>query len=340
VFRVLKWLLLVALIAAVLLVAAAYLWVSRPLPLRATSVENGVAVTDVAVPPGASATAVARALVNAGVEVPAWQLMIGFRLSGQGREIKAGSYEIVQGTTPQRLLQQLVRGEQALRRLTLVEGWNYRQVLATLQQADHLLYDLPNDAAQNPAGLMKALNLTASHPEGRFFPDTYTYPKNSTASNLLKQAAKAMEQALETAWAQRHPDLPLKTPQEALILASVVEKETGSAADRGQIAGVFANRLRTGMRLQTDPTVIYGLGAGFDGNLRKRDLQTDTPYNTYTRSGLPPTPIAMPGRAALQAATQPSNTQALYFVARGDGSSHFSTTLAEHNRAVQHYQLR
>ncbi len=339
-FRVLKWLMLAALGATALLGVVAYLWLNTPLVLRGSEPNVSAQTVDVTLSPGSSINAVARHLVQAGVDVPAWQLAVWFRLSGKGRDIKAGSYEIEQGTTPQRLLLQLVRGEQALRRVTLVEGWNYRQVLGALRQADHLVYDLPADVVQNPALLMKHLERAETHPEGRFFPDTYTYPKNSTACTLLKQAAQAMDQALEAAWAQRHPGLPLKTAQEALVLASVVEKETGTAADRGPIAGVFINRLRLGMRLQTDPTVIYGLGTAFDGNLRKSDLQTDTPYNTYTRAGLPPTPIAMPGKAALQAATQPANTQALYFVARGDGSSHFSTTLAEHNRAVQRYQLR
>jgi UPF0755 protein len=340
VFRVLKWLMLAALGATALLGVAAYLWLNTPLALRSPDASLPSPTVDVTLPPGSSINTVARHLVQAGVDVPAWQLAMWFRFSGEGRAIKAGSYEIVPGTTPRGLLLQLVQGEQALRRLTLVEGWNYRQVLGALRQADHLVYDLPADAAQNPAALMKHLDRAETHPEGRFFPDTYTYPKNSTASGLLKQAAQAMDQALEAAWAQRQPGLPLKSAQEALVLASVVEKETGTSADRGPIAGVFINRLRLGMRLQTDPTVIYGLGTAFDGNLRKSDLQTDTPYNTYTRAGLPPTPIAMPGRAALQAATQPANTQALYFVARGDGSSHFSTTLAEHNRAVQRYQLR
>jgi UPF0755 protein len=340
VFRVLKWLMLAALGATALLGVVAYRWLNTPLVLRGSEPNVSAQTVDVTLSPGSSINAVARHLVQAGVDVPAWQLAVWFRLSGKGRDIKAGSYEIEQGTTPQRLLLQLVRGEQALRRVTLVEGWNYRQVLGALRQADYLVYDLPADVVQNPALLMKHLERAETHPEGRFFPDTYTYPKNSTASTLLKQAAQAMDQALEAAWAQRHPGLPLKTAQEALVLASVVEKETGTAADRGPIAGVFINRLRLGMRLQTDPTVIYGLGTAFDGNLRKSDLQTDTPYNTYTRAGLPPTPIAMPGKAALQAATQPANTQALYFVARGDGSSHFSTTLAEHNRAVQRYQLR
>ena len=185
---------------------------------------------------------------------------------------------------------------------------------------------------------MKALGRPGQHPEGRFFPDTYTYARGSSDLAVLRRALRAMDRRLDAAWQQRAPGTPLKSADEALVLASIVEKETGRPADRAQIAGVFSNRLRQGMLLQTDPTVIYGLGEAFDGNLRKRDLQTDSPYNTYLRAGLPPTPIAMPGKAALLAAVQPAATDALYFVARGDGSSEFSATLDAHNRAVNRYQ--
>ena len=185
---------------------------------------------------------------------------------------------------------------------------------------------------------MAALGRPGVAPEGRFFPDTYTYGKGSSDLAVLRRALHAMDRHLEAAWAQRAPDLPLKSADEALVLASIVEKETGRPEDRALVAGVFANRLRVGMLLQTDPTVIYGMGEKFDGNLRRRDLVTDTPFNTYTRPGLPPTPIAMPGKASLLAAVQPADTRALYFVARGDGSSQFSETLPEHNRAVNRYQ--
>jgi UPF0755 protein len=271
------------------------------------------------------------------VDAPGWLLHLAFRLSGQSRRIQAGSYEIEPGTSPQALLGKLVRGEQALRQLTLVEGWNLRQVRAALRGAEFLEDDLKG---LGDAQLMARIGQPGLPPEGRFFPDTYRYAKRSPASGVLRQAAQSMQQQLDAAWAQRQPGLPLKTPQELLILASIVEKETGLAADRTQVAGVFVNRLRIGMRLQTDPTVIYGLGERFDGNLRRRDLEADTAYNTYTRAGLPPTPIAMPGKAALLATARPADTQALYFVARGDGSSHFSGTLDEHNRAVRRYQLQ
>ena len=332
--RVLKWLLLGGLLLALLAAAAGAWWWQRPLPL---AVAPGSTVLDVTVPPGASARGVAQALVDAGVDTPAWLLHLAFRASGESRRIKAGSYELAAGATPQNVLDKLVRGEQALRQVTLVEGWTFRQVLAALRAADHLQNDI---GALTPAAVMAQLGWAGRHPEGRFFPDTYRYAKGSPASAVLKQAAQAMQQQLDEAWAQRQPDLPLKNAEEALILASIIEKETGQAADRGQVAAVFINRLRIGMRLQTDPTVIYGLGERFDGNLRKRDLQADTPYNSYTRAGLPPTPIAMPGRDALLAAVQPIRSKALYFVARGDGSSQFSATLDEHNRAVRQYQLQ
>lgn len=323
------------LLAALLLVAAATAvaaWLHRPLPLRL----QGQPVIDVVIEPGMSAAQVADALVAAGVEAPALALFAWFRLSGQARALKAGSYEIALGTTPVQLLDKLVRGEQALRRLTLVEGWNIRQVLQAVRGADDLIDDLP--PGHDPVALARHLGLAAAHAEGRFFPDTYLYPKRSPASRVLRQAAAAMDARLAQAWSQRQPGLPLRSPDELLILASIVEKETRLEADRPLVAAVFLNRLRIGMRLQTDPTVIYGLGEAFDGNLRRRDLLTDTPYNTYTRAGLPPTPIALPGWASLQAVVQPAPSRALYFVARGDGSSAFSHTLEEHNRAVRRYQ--
>ena len=228
----------------------------------------------------------------------------------------------------------LVRGDQSLRSVTLVEGWTFAQVRTALQKAELLA---PESIELEPESIMKQLGKPGVHPEGRFFPDTYTYAKGSSDMAVLKRAAKAMDKRLDAAWALRSADTPLKSAAEALTLASIVEKETGKPADRAQIAGVFTNRLRISMRLQTDPTVIYGLGANFDGNLRKRDLLADTPYNTYTRAGLPPTPIAMPGKAALLAAVQPQATAALYFVSRGDGTSEFSASLDDHNRAVNKY---
>jgi UPF0755 protein len=222
-----------------------------------------------------------------------------------------------------------------LRAVTLVEGWNFRQVRAALGKEEALKPDTQGKADE---AVMAMLGRPAQHPEGRFFPDTYTYAKGSSDVAVLRRAMRAMDKRLAAAWAQRSPQAVVKTPDEALILASIVEKETGKAEDRPLVAAVFNNRLRVGMPLQTDPTVIYGMGAAYDGNLHKKDLQTDTPWNTYTRAGLPPTPIAMPGKASLLAAVQPAASNALYFVSRGDGSSHFSASLDEHNRAVNKYQ--
>jgi UPF0755 protein len=278
---------------------------------------------------------VARGWVAAGVQTPVLLLYEWFRWSGDARRIRAGTYEIATGTTPTALLQKMVDGDTLQLTIRFIEGWTVRELRAELARADDLK---PTTATLSDAELMAALGVPGVAAEGRFFPDTYSFSPGSTDLVLLQKAREAMEEQLAEAWAARAPDTPLKSPDEALILASIVEKETGQASERGLVAGVFVNRLRLGMMLQTDPTVIYGLGTSFDGNLRKRDLLADTPYNTYTRAGLPPTPIALPGRASLRAAVQPEPTRALYFVARGDGSSVFSDNLDDHNRAVNKYQ--
>ncbi|AVO43329.1 endolytic transglycosylase MltG [Simplicispira suum] len=315
------------LLVVLALAGAAWWWLHAPLPM-------GDAPIELAIEPGTSPRGVARDVQAAGVQTDARLLYWWFRLSGQSRLIRAGNYEISPGSTPRSLLDKLVRGDETLRALTLVEGWNFRQVRAALAQAELK----PDSAALGEAALMERLGRAGVAAEGRFFPDTYTYAKGASDLTVLRRALHAMDRQLAAAWEQRAADTPLKTPDEALVLASIVEKETGREADRALVAGVFTNRLRVGMLLQTDPTVIYGLGERFDGNLRKRDLQADTPYNTYTRAGLPPTPISMPGKASLLAAVQPERTKALYFVARGDGSSQFSSSLDEHNRAVGRYQ--
>lgn len=321
---------LTALLLASLLAAGVFWWLQRPLPLAA-----GLSVAELAIEPGTAPKAVAQAVADAGVNTSAAALALWFRFSGQDRQIRAGSYEIPAGTTPRRLLLMLVRGEESLRSLTVVEGWNWRQLRQALARAEQLRHD---SAGLSDAQLMAQLGRPGLPPEGRFYPDTYSYAKNSSDLQLLARALKAMDRQLERAWAARSPALAVHSPEQALILASIVEKETGKGADRAMISRVFHNRLRLGMLLQTDPTVIYGLGEAFDGNLRRVHLRTDTPWNTYTRAGLPPTPIAMPGKAALLAAVQPADSAALYFVAKGDGSSHFSLTLDEHNRAVNRYQ--
>ncbi|CAA9427567.1 MAG: FIG004453: protein YceG like [uncultured Ramlibacter sp.] len=307
---------------------AALWWVYQPLRLPAPTV-------DVSIEPGTLPRGVAKAVVDSGVRVHPELLYWWFRLSGQARSIKAGSYELEAGITPHRLLSKLARGEESLRAVTLVEGWNFRQLRAALAKEDSLKGDTRN---LDDAAVMALLGRAGQHPEGRFFPDTYTYARGSSDTAVLRRALRAMDKRLADAWAQRAPQAAAKTPEEALILASIVEKETGRGSDRPLVSAVFNNRLRIGMPLQTDPTVIYGMGTAFNGNLRKVDLQTDTPWNTYTRSGLPPTPIAMPGKASLLAAVQPAQSKALYFVSRGDGSSQFSENLDDHNRAVNKFQ--
>lgn len=326
--RLLAGLLLLGLLAAGMVAW----WLDRPLALQAPTVE-------LSIEPGTPPRDVAAAWVQAGVRTnPDW-LYAWFRFSGDARRIRAGSYEIERGTTPRGLLQRLVQGDETLEKLRVIEGWTVRQLRAALAAAPNLK---PLTAKMTEADLMAAVGLPGVAAEGRFFPDTYLYSRGVSDVTVLKRAAAAQSRRLAEVWAQRQADLPLQTPEQALILASLVEKETGRPADRGRIAGVFINRLRQGMPLQTDPTVIYGVsdavGEPFDGNLRKIHLQTDGPFNTYTRRGLPPTPIALPGLAALRAAVQPEATDALYFVARGDGSSVFSADLAAHNRAVNQYQ--
>ena len=322
------WALLVVLAIAGAVGGAAWWWLNKPLTLATDPVELSIEL-------GTTPRDIAQAWVQAGVQASPTLLYEWFRWSGQARKIRAGSYEISRGVTPIGLLEKMVRGDETMAVVRLIEGWTFRQFRAELAKADALK---PTTAALSDEQIMQAIGAPGVAPEGRFHPDTYAYSKGSSDLAVLKRAYRAMQRRLDAAWQARTPDIPLRSADEALVLASIVEKETGVGADRGRIAGVFVNRLRLGMPLQTDPAVIYGLGATFDGNLRKRDLLADTPYNTYTRAGLPPTPIAMPGSASLLAAVRPDPTKALYFVSRGDGSSEFSDTLSDHNRAVGRYQ--
>ena len=322
--------LLGAVVVAALLAYLATRWLDAPLSLRSLSVE-------VSIEPGTSPKEVARAWVDAGVSTsPRW-LYEWFRWSGKARRIRAGSYEVEIGATPRRLLEKMVQGDEAMESVRFIEGWTLRQVRAALAGAAQLN---PTTVGLDDKQLMAVLGQPGVAAEGRFFPDTYVYSRGVSDLTVLKRAHRAMQQRLAATWGERAADTPLKSLDEALILASIIEKETGQAAERGLVAGVFVNRLRIGMPLQTDPTVIYGLGLAFDGNLRKRDLLADTPFNTYTRGGLPPTPISMPGLASLRAAVRPQATRALYFLARSDGSgrSVFSDNLVDHNRAVNQYQ--
>ncbi len=258
------------------------------------------------------------------------------RQSGAASKLQVGEYAVAPGTTPRQLMLMMRDGKVISHRFTIVEGWNLRELRAAMAKADPLEHDT---TGLDDAALMDKLGHPGQHPEGRFLPETYLYTRGDKDSDVLRRAHDAMDKALSAAWESRMPGLPLKTPQDALTLASIVEKETGIAAERPQIAGVFVRRLELGMLLQTDPTVIYGMGDRYAGNIRKSDLTTDTPYNTYLRVGLPPTPIAMPGVAALQAATHPAPGDSLYFVAIGDGSGRhaFTRTLSEHQSAVRDY---
>ncbi len=326
--KALRSLVLLILLAGAVVGAGAWWWLQRPLPLARNTVELSIEA-------GTSPREVANAWVRAGVQAEPWLLYQWFRLSRQARQIRAGSYELEPGITPRGLLAKMVQGDEAFERVRLIDGWTFRQFRAELARSPHLK---PTSAGLSDAQLMAAIGQAGVAPEGRFFPDTYAYSRGVSDLTVLKRAAATLQKRLDAAWAARAAGLPLQTAEQALILASIIEKETGRPTDRGLIAGVFINRLRIGMPLQTDPTVIYGLGEAFDGNLRRHDLQADTAFNTYTHSGLPPTPIAMPGLAALRAAVAPDATRALYFVARGDGSSVFSDDLAAHNRAVNQYQ--
>ena len=331
--KVLAVLVLLLMMAA--LASGLWLWrdyqafVDRPLMLQERLVYK--------VERGASLGRIASELKSRGVLTkPLYLRLLGRQREDAGR-IKAGEYALEPGLTPGSLLDLLVSGKVIEYSLTLVEGWTFAQMMDVVRADPILVKMLPADA--DAETVMAAMGHPGLHPEGRFFPDTYLFPRETTDIQLLERAYSRMAEVLAEEWSARMPDLPLESADEALVLASIVEKETGLASERPEIAGVFVRRLRKGMLLQTDPTVIYGLGDAFDGNLRRRDLKRDTPYNTYTRPGLTPTPICMPGRDAIHAALHPADGEALYFVATGDGGHHFSATLNEHNRAVRRYQI-
>lgn len=324
--------LLIALALLGLLAAAGYAgwYVSSPMHFVAARVE-------VEIPPGHGFRAVAGRLAQAGVGLRPLQFEFLARALGRDQDIKAGFYELAAPMTPWQLLDKLARGEVLQSKLQVIEGWTLGDLRAALDASPALRHD---SAGLSDAELLKRIDAGEAHAEGLFFPDTYIFARGSSDLALLRHAYRTMQLHLGMEWSQRAAALPYKTRYEALIMASIVEKETGRAEDREQIAGVLVNRLRVRMLLQADPTVIYGLGKNFDGNLKKIHLKTDGPYNTYTRTGLPPTPIALPGLASLRAATRPAQIDALYYVSRGDGSSQFSRTLQEHNRAVSQYQLK
>ncbi len=325
-------------IVALLIVGAAVvgsLWVQYQTFVRTPAAIYGDQMT-FEVQRGTGFRAVAQQLAAAKViSDPYTFLALAFH-TGKGGQLKSGEYEIRSGMTPPQVLDLLTSGKVAQYSLTLVEGRTFRQGLAVIAADPVLSGDVLELTDEE---IMAAIGRPGEHPEGRLFPDTYLFPRGTASIDLVKRAYTRMEAVMNEEWGERAQGLPYQTPYEALILASIVEKETGLASERPEIAGVFVRRLRKGMKLQTDPTVIYGMGAAFDGNIRRADLTTDTPYNTYVHAGLPPTPIALPGREAIRAVLHPAAGDSLYFVAKGDGSHAFSATLDEHNRAVRHYQL-
>ncbi|WP_374710498.1 endolytic transglycosylase MltG [Massilia pseudoviolaceinigra] len=287
------------------------------------------------VEPGSGVGAAAQQIAEAGAPVNPYMLSMLARATQTASKIKAGTYELKPGTSPRKLLDQLVRGEFAQESLTIIEGWTFKQMRQAVAASKGLKHDT---VELSDTELLARITTEYKAAEGLFFPDTYLFAKGSSDLHIYKQAHALLLSRLGAAWENRDPSLPYENPYQALVMASIIEKETGQKSERAMIAGVFVNRLRLGMMLQTDPTVIYGMGDKYAGNIRKRDLETDTPYNTYTRTGLPPTPIALPGVQSLAAALGPAKTDALYFVARKDGTSQFSSNLSDHNRAVNQYQ--
>ena len=327
--RQLRRLTVLAILALVLLGGWMVYFANKPVALPSTEVEVDLKA-------GSSLRSVSRQLVQQGILSEPWSFILLVRAMGKAGEIKAGNYLIEDGITPYQLFLILTEGSTKQSSITFIEGWTFKQMRAAINSHADIKHVT---MAYTDEQIMQEIGAREKHPEGLFFPDTYYFSKGMSDKDILQRAYESMQAKLADAWQNREPGLPYRTPYEALIMASIVEKETGKPSERELIAGVFLNRLRIGMRLQTDPTVIYGMGEEFDGNLRRQDLLSDTPYNTYTRIGLPPTPIAMPGLAAIHAALHPGKTKALYFVGKGDGSHAFSGSLNEHNRAVNRYQL-
>ena len=319
---------ILGIVAALVLAGVLAQFAYTPLALKAVPMEFTLQ-------PGSSLSSVAAQLHTQGVTPDRWRFRLLARLLGKAARIKAGHYTLGRALTPLVLLDKLTQGEVSAREIVFIEGWTFQQMRDALDAHPSVRHDTTSLSA---AAILDQLGIKMDQPEGLFFPAKYYIDSGKSDLSILRRAYETMQQHLDKEWAVRAPGLPYDSPYQALIMASIIEKETAVASERPLIAAIFINRLRTGMRLQTDPSVIYGLGMAYDGNLRKRDLQTDTPYNTYTRAGLPPTPIAMPGLDSIHAALHPARSDALYFVAKGDGSHQFSDTLEEHNRAVAHYQ--
>jgi len=323
-----KKLIVTGAVVAVVAVGGFQWWAGRPITTQGQAIPFAIAS-------GSGVAGAAQQMVTAGIPLNPTLFGVLARVTGQAGRLKAGSYELEPDTSPRGLLGKLVRGDFAQASLTVIEGWTFRQMRQVVDAAPNLKHDTVKLSDQE---LLARVAPGYKAAEGLFFPDTYLFAKGSSDIDIYRQSHEMMMKRLKAAWEKRETGLPYAEPYQALIMASLIEKETGKKNERAMIAGVFVNRLRTGMLLQTDPTVIYGMGEKYQGKIRKKDLETDTPYNTYTRPGLPPTPIALPGVESLAAALAPAKTDALYFVSRGDGTSHFSENLNEHNKAVNQYQ--
>ncbi len=326
--KILIRLVLIGVLLAVAIAALTVFWVKQP--IFTDNTKTMVFTIDA----GSSMRRAANKIAEDGVPVNPTLLWLLARISGKASQIQAGSYELTSGITPSQLINKMVSGDVMKVSITIIEGWTFKQ----MREAINTYPSIKHDTAQlGDQELMARIAPAYSHPEGLFFPETYVFSPGTSDLAIYRKAFALMQFHLNNAWDKRNPELPYNTPYDALIMASIIEKETGLALERDMIASVFVNRLRIGMRLQTDPSVIYGMGEDYQGNIRRKDLTTDTPYNTYTRAGLPPTPIALAGLASMHAAFNPANSTSLYFVSRGDGTSHFSPTLQEHNQAVDKY---
>ncbi|EUJ10410.1 hypothetical protein Meth11DRAFT_1229 [Methylophilaceae bacterium 11] len=325
--RLLLW---IAIIGCVGLAAWMAYYAKTPLNIRPDAQE-------ITIKPNSSLRSIAKQLVAQGVLKTEWPFVLLAKVLKKEPYLQAGDYTLNKNINPYQLLLSLNHGKSTQGSITFIEGKTFKQMRQRLAKNDaikHTIHGLSD------AEVMQVVGRGEHHAEGLFFPDTFYFDRGTLDTVVLKRAYEIMQNRLTKAWATKADGLPYKTSYDALIMASIIEKETGKASEREMIAGVFINRLRIGMRLQTDPTIIYGMGDDYQGNIRRKDLVKDTPYNTYTRSGLPPTPIAMPGLASIEAALHPANTKALYFVGKGDGSHAFSNNLADHNRAVVKYQLQ
>ena len=332
--RVLSWLFILSFIAGG--ITAWWFWDDMQQQLDSPiNIETGTAVS-YTIKPGMNLKIIGEDLVQQGILEHPYYLILEGRLQGSESRLKAGEYLLHSGTTQRQLLEQFEAGKVVQHSLALIEGWSYKQIIQAVNDNEVLIKTLPDTDSNT---VMAALGYPKVHPEGRFFPDTYHFPSGMTDVEFLLRAYERMLEILDEEWQQRAEGLPYTTADQALIMASIIEKETAVASERAAIAGVFVRRLQKGMKLQTDPTVIYAMGENYNGNIRRKDLKTDSPYNTYVVAGLPPTPIALPGVEAIHAALHPEQGDTLYFVAKGDGSHYFSKTLKEHNRAVAKYQL-